>query len=71
MPSLDAAADTTFALSTIDERLDTGQRDLRRIARPGEQRNDLGTRRYVQQETPARSRSCAADLLEPLPLYGP
>ena len=31
VPSLDAAADTTFALSTIDERLDTGQRDPRRM----------------------------------------
>ena len=44
MPSLDAAADTTFALSTIDERLDTGQRDPRRMATAGEQRKDLGTR---------------------------
>ena len=35
VPSLDAAADTTFALSTIDESLDTGQRDPRRMARPG------------------------------------
>jgi hypothetical protein len=29
VPSLDAAADTTLALTTIDESLDTGQRDSR------------------------------------------
>jgi hypothetical protein len=33
VPSLDAAADTTLALSTIDESLDTGQREPRRMAR--------------------------------------
>ena len=33
MPSLDAAADTALALTTIDESLDTGQRDPRRTGR--------------------------------------
>jgi hypothetical protein len=33
VPSLDAAADTTLALTTIDESLDTGQRDPRRTGR--------------------------------------
>ena len=31
VPSLDAAADKTLALSTIDESLNTGQRDPRRM----------------------------------------
>ena len=40
MPSLDAA-DTTLALTTIDESLDTGQRDPRGWRGP-EQKKDLG-----------------------------
>ena len=43
VPSLDPA-DTTPALSTIDESLDTGQRDPRRWRGGRQQKKDLGTR---------------------------
>ena len=45
MPSVDAAADTTLALTTIDESLNTGQRDPRSMATSALARaqKDLGT----------------------------
>jgi hypothetical protein len=73
VPSLDAAADTTLALTTIDESLNTGQRDPRNMATSALARaqKDLGTPGRFSRRLQLDPGLEPPTSWKPLPLYGP